>query len=272
MFGSSRECSRCGNTVLQPAWQLASSRYSRRTSSDIPQQGYQQLASSLPAYQRVSCGHDERIISPNRIQPGGCSIRWCDLTITAACDYVRGLVCHAVTLLKHMLLLCCDPQPAGAFSSYMSAISSSPAHVPSLMALASLYKAKGMLDEAAGVLRKALQAARNSSNSSCSSSNSNSCSSAGQETAAVPPENDSGVAAGKAACDVHDSSSSGNSSSENFPTAATGAVRSSSAGGEAAGAVPLSAVQEALAVVLTDLGTRAKNAGRIVVLQSGLLF
>lgn len=131
---------------------------------------------------------------------------------------------------------------AGAFSSYTAATSNSPNHVPSLMALASLYKAKGMLDDSAAVLRKALTACEAGS---ISSSRSSSRASSSTELPSAADSSSTSAAAGTDA-------------SGSCATAGDGGGQ-----GPAAGAVvPLSAVQEALAVVLTDLGTRSKNSGK----------
>lgn len=69
---------------------------------------------------------------------------------------------------------------------------------------------------------------------------------------------------GSALSDMSTSSSivegSGGSPAASRPGSACG-TQAAAGAGTGAGAVPLATVKEALAVVLTDLGTRAKNAG-----------
>jgi hypothetical protein len=48
---------------------------------------------------------------------------------------------------------------AGAFASFMSVLAADPAHLPALLELASLYKARGLLQEARDVLERAVKAA-----------------------------------------------------------------------------------------------------------------
>lgn len=129
----------------------------------------------------------------------------------------------------------------------MSAINHCPRHVPSLMALASLYKAKGMLEESAAVLRRALQSCEAASNSSSRNSTSSDATAADSSSSTAAAAVLRGAALGV-----------GSSSSSSSGSAAAAA---------AAGGVSRVAVQEALAVVLTDLGTRAKNAGKMRLLK-----
>ncbi|WIA22301.1 hypothetical protein OEZ85_004618 [Tetradesmus obliquus] len=216
----------------------------------------------------------------------------------------------------------------GAFTSYMSALSVQRAHLPTLMALANLYKAKGMLDEARSALETALAAAEASSGSSSSEDATAAAAAAAaaadesldrsesSEGTIMADDNDDEQTAGAAAAAVAaglqaqqqqqeqqqqqqggssregsvQCSSDGSTSSRNPAAAAAAAANGSSAdvaagnaeataadaaaldsrcsaadaaGAAAAAGITAASVKEALAVVLTDLGTRAKSAGRL---------
>lgn len=190
----------------------------------------------------------------------------------------------------------------------MSTLACSPTHVPTLMAIAGLYKARGMLDEARTALHSALQVAEavhgNGSSSAGSSAPLGSGSGRGASALAAAsaaaaaamaatgdvPDADAGsssesesgspgLASGSsrqdllqlqsqpsndssALTDMSTSSSDSDSGSNDSPAAAADPASAAGASAAAAAAaVPLASVKEALAVVLTDLGTRAKNAG-----------
>lgn len=186
------------------------------------------------------------------------------------------------------------PSAAGAFTSYMSSLARCPNHLPTLMAVAGLYKARGMLDEARSALQLALQtaeaAAAPSSTSSGSSSRSSNSSSQGPAVAPAAADAGAGAASGiassadaadgsrpagqlqlqtqasndgSALSDMSTSSSIEGSSGSPAVSRPGSACGAQAAAGTGAGAVPLGTVKEALAVVLTDLGTRAKNAGAL---------
>jgi hypothetical protein len=186
----------------------------------------------------------------------------------------------------------------------MSSLTRCPNHLPTLMAVAGLYKARGMLDEARSALQLALQTAEAAAAAAPSSTNSSGGSGrsssqglavtpaaaaaaaaaedvdAGASTASGADASSSDVAEGSmpgqqqlqtqasndgsALSDMSTSSSivegSGGSQAASRPGSACG-TQAAAVAGTGAGAVPLATVKEALAVVLTDLGTRAKNAG-----------
>lgn len=192
------------------------------------------------------------------------------------------------------VLLCCAAPSAGAFTSYMSSLARCPNHLPTLMAVAGLYKARGMLDEARAALQSALQAAEaaaaaaSSGSSSGSNGSGSGASTSSSLDAAAAAAADGALGIGVDSVTLGDSSRPGqvqlqlqeqpssddsilsdmstssgsNDGSSNGQAGAAGAV-SAPAGStqQAAASVPLASVKEALAVVLTDLGTRAKNAG-----------
>jgi hypothetical protein len=185
----------------------------------------------------------------------------------------------------------------------MSSLTRCPNHLPTLMAVAGLYKARGMLDEARSALQLALQTAEAAAAAAPSSTNSSGGSgrSSSQGLAVTPAAAAAAAAAagdvdastasgadasssdaaegsmlgqqqlqtqasndGSALSDMSTSSSivegSGGSPAASRPGSACG-TQAAAVAGTGAGAVPLATVKEALAVVLTDLGTRAKNAG-----------
>lgn len=63
----------------------------------------------------------------------------------------------ALPLVHALLTSVCCCYPAGAYTSYMSALAAYPSHISSLMSLAALYKSRGLLCEARATLAKALE-------------------------------------------------------------------------------------------------------------------
>jgi hypothetical protein len=178
----------------------------------------------------------------------------------------------------------------------MSSLTRSPKHLPTLMAIAGLYKARGMLDEARTALQSALQIAEAGASISCSSGSgfgsyahgsskigvdllsSPAAAAAEAEEAAAGPSSELDDSSSEAAdADEADRGLQLQSQPSNAGSALSHMSTSSNNGSDGssdvfevcqpdtasgAAAVPLATVKEALAVVLTDLGTRAKNAGR----------
>lgn len=132
----------------------------------------------------------------------------------------------------------------GAFVSLTTALAANPDHVPCLLELAALYKAKGMLSEARGALERAVAATAPPAGAAGGAAAATGAALASAAAAAVPSAAGQAEEAARAAIPAD-------------ARAPGAAAACSELDRDAARA------REALATVLTDLGTAAKAAGRV---------